>query len=234
LPVLQVRNVSFAYPSKSGQLRYIFKGLDWGVDCESRIALVGPNGAGKSTLMKLLCHELEPTDGMIMRHHHLRLFKMDQHTTKQLDGNLSACEWMMREFPEDINKDNVRSAVGMYGLTGEQQTLPIRMLSDGQKSRLVFAMMGHRKPHILMLDEPTNHLDMATIDALADSINSFEGGLVLVSHDFRLISQVADEIWICDNQSVKKFDGDIMDYKEQLRESILGQARLVAGKTLHP
>lgn len=221
LPVLQVRSVAFAYPSKSGVMRYIFKNLDWGVDCDSRIALVGPNGAGKSTLMKLLTGELEPTDGMVMRHHHLRLFKMDQHTTKQLDGTLTPLEWMLRNYPEEINKDNVRSAVGMYGIVGEQQLLPIRMLSDGQKSRLVFAMMAVRKPHILLLDEPTNHLDMATIDSLADCINSFEGGLVLVSHDFRLISQVAEEIFICDHQTVSKFNGDIMDYKEQLRKQIL-------------
>lgn len=234
LPVLQVRNVTFAYPSKNGDPRYIFKNIDWGVDCESRIALVGPNGAGKSTLMKLLSGELQATDGMITRHHHLRMFKMDQHTTKQVDGNMTSLEWMLKSFPEEINKDNVRSAVGMYGITGEQQNLPIRMLSDGQKCRLVFAMMRVRAPHILLLDEPTNHLDMATIDALADCINSFEGGLVLVSHDFRLISQVAEEIWTCENQTVSRFNGDIMDYKNRLRERILEEGILQAHSQVHP
>eukprot|EP00762_Andalucia_godoyi_P005688 ANDGO_06512.mRNA.1 ABC transporter F family member 1 len=234
LPVLQVRNVTFAYPSKNGDSRCIFNKVDWGVDCDSRVALVGPNGAGKSTLMKLLSGELQPSDGMVNRHHHLRIFKMDQHTTKQVDGNMTPLEWMLKSFPEEITKDTVRSAVGMYGITGEQQNLPIRMLSDGQKCRLVFAMMRVRSPHILLLDEPTNHLDMATIDALGDCINSYEGGLVLVSHDFRLISQVAEEIWICEDQKISRFSGDIMDYKNQLREKIKNEGSLKAHSQVHP
>lgn len=76
----------------------------------------------------------------------------------------------------------------------------IDLLSDGLKSRVVFAFMSRTTPHLLLLDEPTNHLDIETIDALAEAINKFEGGLVLVSHDMRLISQVAKEIWECDHR----------------------------------
>merc|ERR1719230_1353968 len=84
------------------------------------------------------------------------------------------------------------------------QTAPIKQLSDGQKCRVVFAWLSNQVPHLLLLDEPTNHLDMETIDALADAINNFDGGVVLVSHDFRLIDQVADTIWICEKQTVTK------------------------------
>jgi ATP-binding cassette subfamily F protein 2 len=76
-------------------------------------------------------------------------------------------------------------------------------------------------PHMLLLDEPTNHLDMETIDALADAINGFEGGVVLVSHDFRLIDQVAEEIWICEKETVTKWDGDILSYKNHLKGKVM-------------
>merc|ERR1712232_1491618 len=93
-------------------------------------------------------------------------------------------------------------------------------LSDGQKSRVVFAKLGREVPHILLLDEPTNHLDMESIDALAKAVNEFEGGLVLVSHDMRLISQVANEIWICDNRTITKYKGDIMNFKMDMRKQM--------------
>lgn len=132
------------------------------------------------------------------------------------------------------------------------QTLPMKKLSDGLKSRVVFSWLAHRTPHMLLLDEPTNHLDMETIDSLAEAINSelalhglfgsfpaanpwpsfdrhspaqptfadWDGGLVLVSHDFRLISQVANEIWVVDKGTVSTWNGDIVSYKRHLRNSL--------------
>merc|ERR1711907_274320 len=95
------------------------------------------------------------------------------------------------------------------------------MGSDGLKSRVVFTLISLTNPHILLLDEPTNHLDMQCIDALADAINNFTGGLVLVSHDFRLIDQVAKEIWVCDEKTVKPWpDADIQTYKAFLKKSV--------------
>jgi ATP-binding cassette subfamily F protein 2 len=96
-------------------------------------------------------------------------------------------------------------------------------LSDGQKARIVMAKLAMEKPHLLMLDEPTNHLDMESIDSLAKAINKFQGGLVLVSHDMRLISQVAKEIWICDKKKVTRYEGEIMSFKMNMKKA---QAKL--------
>lgn len=138
-----------------------------------------------------------------------------------LDLDLSPLEYMMKCFPEVKEKEEMRRIVGRYGLTGKQQVCPIRQLSDGQRCRVVFAWLAWQVPHLLLLDEPTNHLDMETIDALADAIKDFEGGLVLVSHDFRLINQVAKEIWICEHGAVTKWNSDILSYKEHLRRKVL-------------
>merc|ERR1739845_91497 len=96
--------------------------------------------------------------------------------------------------------------------------------------RVVFAQIAHQIPHLLLLDEPTNHLDMETIDALADAINGFDGGVILVSHDFRLIDQVADQIWICEKQTVTKWDGDIISYKDHLKAKVMKQSNKDAKK----
>uniref|UniRef100_A0A6G1SCD5 ATP-binding cassette sub-family F member 2 n=1 Tax=Aceria tosichella TaxID=561515 RepID=A0A6G1SCD5_9ACAR len=217
-PVLMVQKISFRY-SKSTP--WIYKDLELGIDLDSRIALVGPNGCGKSTFLKLLCGEVMPEDGLIRRHSHLRIARYHQHLHEALDLDLSALDYMMKCFPDVTEKEVMRRIIGRYGLTGRQQICPMRHLSDGQRCRVVFAWLSYQVPHLLLLDEPTNHLDMETIDALADAINDFEGGMVLVSHDFRLIGQVAKEIWICENGGIRKWDKDIMQYKNHLRNKML-------------
>src|SRR5690606_27958409 len=109
-------------------------------------------------------------------------------------------------------------------LTGKSQVIPMCQLSDGQRRRVVFAWLSQRNCHLLMLDEPTNFLDMDTIDALAEGINEFDGGVVLISHDFRLINQVAEESWVVDKGTVKEWAGDIADYKEHLKRRVRKKA----------
>ena len=114
--------------------------------------------------------------------------------------------------------DQVRSWLGRYGCSGAQQTQVMGQLSAGQKARIVFAKMANDKPHILMLDEPTNPLDMESIDALARSIRAFQGGVIVISHDMRLISKCAKEIWVCDNKKIERYNGDIMAFKLHQRK----------------
>jgi ATP-binding cassette subfamily F protein 2 len=222
-PVVQFNHVHFGYsPDPKDEL---YSDLDFGVDLDSRIALVGPNGVGKSTLLKLMVGKLVPTQGMVRRHQHLRFGWYHQHLTDQLDLNLTPLEYMLKEFPGELEAEKMRSVIGRFGITGKSQTVPMKQLSDGQKSRVVFAWLAFSEPHLLLLDEPTNHLDIETIDALAAAINDFPGGMVLVSHDFRLINQVAKEIWVCEKRTVTKWKGDIISYKESLREKMLAQSK---------
>jgi len=212
-PVIMVQNVSFRY---SDDTPWIYKNLEFGLDLDTRLALVGPNGAGKSTLLKLICQELHPSEGMIRINSHVRMARYHQHLHEMLDLELSPLDYMLKEFPEVKERDEMRKFIGRYGLSGKQQICPMKQLSDGQLRRVVFSWLSRKSPHMLLLDEPTNHLDMETIDSLAEAINDFEGGLLLVSHDFRLISQVAEEIWVCEKQKATKWEGDIQDYKNEL------------------
>jgi len=221
-PVIMVENVSFRYNENT---EYIYKNLEFGCDLDTRLALVGPNGAGKSTLLKLIYGELIPTEGMIRRHNHLKMARYHQHMHEILEMDLSPLDYMLKCFPHIKERDEMRKVIGRYGITGKAQTAPMKQLSDGQKCRVVFAYLSHQVPHMLLLDEPTNHLDMETIDALADAIKEFEGGVILVSHDFRLIDQVAETIWICEKQTVNKWDGNILSYKEHLKAKVMKDSK---------
>merc|ERR1712137_532313 len=214
-PVLVFQNVSFGYSPD----RLLYKNLEFGIDLDSRVALVGPNGVGKTTLLKLILRELEPTDGTVIPHNKLRFARFNQHFVDQVDLTLNPLEFMRKEYPE-VPPEEMRSWLGRFGISGGPQLQQMATLSDGQKSRVIFSYMAKQNPHILLLDEPTNHLDIETIDALADAINAFTGGVVLVSHDMRLISVVAEELWLCENQSVTVYRGDISSYKSELREGI--------------
>lgn len=228
-PVLALYDVGFAY---SGNMKKdgLYSKLNLSVDMDSRVALVGPNGAGKSTLVKLLSGELTPTEGNVRRHTDLRMARYHQHSNEQLDVKKNAVNYIMDKFPEIKDKDfeGWRAHVGKFGIRGAQQTSPIGTLSDGQKTRIVFCEMATYRPNMLLLDEPTNHLDADSIDGLAEAINAYQGGVVLVSHDFRLLSQVAKEIWLCDNFTVKKWPGDIKSYKTHIMKQVLANDALLA------
>lgn len=225
-PVISFNGVSFSYSGSVSAADLLYKNLDFGIDMDSRIALVGPNGVGKSTLLKLISGDVSPSAGHVTRHTHLRLGRYYQHSVDQLDLDATPVEYLKRRFPHfELDLDMWRRKLGQFGITGPQQMQPIRRLSDGQRSRVVFAEMACSEPNMLLLDEPTNPLDIECIDSLAEALNEFEGGVVLVSHDFRLISQVAHEIWLCENQTITKWEGDIQSYKSFISERTFGKSK---------
>ena len=235
-PCITVQDVSFGYPIDGEPLRVLYEKCDFGLDCDSRVAIVGPNGAGKSTFLRLLTGELEPTDGHVGRHSKLVVAKFTQHHIEMFDTEKSALNHMRDLTHDGVSTEEARKYLGRFGLSGDLALNPIRVLSGGQKSRLAFAELAWRSPHILLLDEPTNHLDLETIEALAMALNQFDGGVVFVSHDERLIEMVADELWVVDKGeggkpgTVTVWHGSFEEYKAHLEKEFV-EKKLIAGVT---
>ncbi|TVY80278.1 ABC transporter ATP-binding protein [Lachnellula suecica] len=219
-PVLSFDDVTFSYSGDSKD--DLYRHLDLGMDMDSRTALVGPNGVGKSTLLRLMTGKLSPTGGQVSRHTHLKMGVYSQHSSEQLDLTKSALDFVRDKY-SDKSQDYQywRQQLGKYGLSGESQTALMGTLSEGQKSRIVFALLAIDGPNMLLLDEPTNGLDIPTIDSLADAINAFTGGVVVVSHDFRLLDKIAKDIMVCEHQSISRWDGSIGEYKNHLRKKMM-------------
>nr|GMD31487.1 ABC transporter F family member 4-like [Ipomoea batatas] len=224
-PLLQLIEVSFSYPNRED---FRLSNVDVGIDMGTRVAIVGPNGAGKSTLLNLLAGDLVPTEGEVRRSQKLRIGRYSQHFVDLLTMDETAVQYLLRLHPDQegpSKQEAVRAKLGKFGLPSHNHLTPIAKLSGGQKSRVVFTSISMSKPHILLLDEPTNHLDMQSIDALADALDEFTGGVVLVSHDSRLISRVCEdeevsEIWVVENGTVMSFPGTFDEYKEELQREI--------------
>ncbi|XP_074273421.1 ABC transporter F family member 4-like [Silene latifolia] len=224
-PLLQLIEVSFSYPNRPD---FRLSNVDVGIDMGTRVAIVGPNGAGKSTLLNLLAGDLSPGEGEVRRSQKLRIGRYSQHFVDLLTMNENAVQYLLRLHPDQegmSKQEAVRAKLGKFGLPSHNHLTPIAKLSGGQKARVVFTSIAMSKPHILLLDEPTNHLDMQSIDALADALDEFTGGVVLVSHDSRLISRVCEDeersqIWVVDNGTVEFFPGTFEEYKEELQKEI--------------
>lgn len=210
-PIVQMTDVTFGYTKD----KILLRNVDLDVQLDSRIGIVGPNGAGKTTVLKLLIGKLTPTSGLISQNPRLRIGFFAQHHVDALDLNTSAVSFMAREYPGKTDEE-YRRQLGAFGITGTTGLQKMEVLSGGQKSRVAFACLALTNPHILVLDEPSNHLDIEAMDALAEALNEFQGGVLMVSHDVTMLQTVCKSLWVCDNGTVEKFPGDVQAYKKRI------------------
>ncbi|KAL0279037.1 UNVERIFIED_CONTAM: hypothetical protein PYX00_000681 [Menopon gallinae] len=213
-PILGLYNVTFAY---EGQ-KPLFIDTDFGIDLSSRIAIVGPNGVGKSTFLKLLTGDLHPQKGDVKKNHRLKIGKFDQHSGEHLTAEESPSEYLMRLF--DLPYEKARKQLGTFGLSSHAHTIKMKDLSGGQKARVALAELCLTAPDVIILDEPTNNLDIESIDALAEAINDYKGGVIIVSHDERLIRETECVLWVIEHQGIDELVGDFDDYRKELLESL--------------
>ncbi|GMT02803.1 hypothetical protein PENTCL1PPCAC_24977 [Pristionchus entomophagus] len=212
-PVLGLHGVSFAYGKD-----VLFEKVEFGVDMDSRIAIVGPNGVGKSTILKLLMGKIHPTSGELRKHRQLRIGWFDQHANEALNNEMTPIEYLITKF--QIDPQVARKNLGTVGLPGASHTVKIKDLSGGQKSRVALAELSLGAPDILILDEPTNNLDIESIDALACAIEEFGGGVVMVTHDERLVRKTNCQLWIVENKDICEIDGGFDDYRKEILEAL--------------
>ncbi|QDZ23211.1 ABC transporter [Chloropicon primus] len=211
--------VSFAYTGKDGARGpTLFDKVSFGVDADSRIALVGANGAGKTTLLNLMTGRLQCTSGYVNRSPQVRVSVFSQHHVDGLDLCLRPLEYMLKEFP-NTSDDVMRGHLSRFGIPQELQMQNMYKMSGGQKSRVAFAKITFDKPHVLLLDEPSNHLDMDAVDALIQGLNVYKGCVILVSHDEHLISASANELWVCADKKVTNYNETFEHYKKSLSKA---------------
>lgn len=179
----------------------ILENVSFAIYPGSRIALVGANGSGKSTLIKYFEGSLEAVQGSSSWRPGLRVCKFDQHFYSSLPEEKTPIEFLERT---SVPLDFVRKVLGASGLSGEAQIQKIGSLSGGQKARVYFASISIQAPDILLLDEPTNHLDIETIQGLQNALQSYPGAAVVISHDLDFLEEIATEVWMVGDSTVKK------------------------------
>ena len=197
----------------------VLRNINLSISNDSRIALVGANGNGKSTLIKLIAGNLDPMKGSIIKKKNLKIGYFAQHQADELDLEKTGYQVLSEIDPEKPDLF-IRGVLGRFGFDKQKSETRIENLSGGEKTRLLFCLMSYHSPDLLLMDEPTNHLDIDSRLSLINSLNEFEGAIILVSHDKDIIEKVAEQILLVKDSQVNLFVDDISDYEKILKDEL--------------
>lgn len=204
--VVSLKNVDKGYGSRS-----IYQGLDFMVSRRERWAVMGINGAGKSTLLKLVAGSTEPDNGTVALGGSVKMGYFAQHAMDLLDGERTVFEQLEYSFPQ-AGQGSLRALAGCFGFSGDDVEKRCRVLSGGEKARLVMAIMLFDPPNFLVLDEPTNHLDMATKEMLIKALSEYEGTMLFVSHDRHFLAALSNRVLELTPEGIHKYGGGYTEY----------------------
>src|SRR5476651_2801019 len=199
--VISLKSVYKGYGSRT-----IYKGLDFVVRRKERWCVMGINGAGKSTLLKLVTGSTEPDDGTVALGGSVKMGYFAQHAMDLLDGERTVFEWLEDSFPQ-AGQGSLRALAGCFGFSGDDVEKKCRVLSGGEKARLVMAKMLFDPPNFLVLDEPTNHLDMATKEMLINALSEYEGTMLFVSHDRHFLAALSNRVLELTPEGIHQYGG---------------------------
>ena len=195
----------------------VLRNVSFSIRSGDRIGVLGVNGAGKSTLIKTIVGVLPKLAGDLRRGQGLSIGYFAQHQLDALRMDETPLEHMRRLAPDE-REQTLRDHLGRYRFSGDFATSPVGPMSGGEKARLALAFLAWEKPNLLVLDEPTNHLDMETREALTMALSTFEGAVLLVSHDRHLLRAATDSLWLVHDGAMQPYDGDLDDYAKLVLE----------------
>ncbi|NLS70872.1 ABC-F family ATP-binding cassette domain-containing protein [Bradyrhizobium brasilense] len=204
--VVSLKNVHKAYGSKR-----IYDGLDFMIRRKERWCVMGINGAGKSTLLKLVAGSTEPDDGAVAVGGSVKMGYFAQHAMDLLDGERTVFQSLEDAFPQ-AGQGSLRALAGCFGFSGDDVEKKCRVLSGGEKARLVMAEMLFDPPNFLVLDEPTNHLDLATKEMLISALSEFEGTMLFVSHDRHFLAALSNRVLELTPDGIHQYGGGYTEY----------------------
>ena len=204
--VASLKNVDKSYGSRT-----IYEGLDFQVRRRERWCIMGVNGAGKSTLLKLVAGATEPDNGTVARGPSVKMGYFAQHAMDLLDGDRTVFQTLEDAFPQS-GQAPLRALAGCFGFSGDEIEKKCRVLSGGEKARLVMALMLFDPPNFLVLDEPTNHLDIATKEMLIDALSSYEGAMLFVSHDRHFLAALSNRVLELTPEGIHAYGGGYTEY----------------------